>query len=258
MASAEATSHGLPRRFGWVGLGQMGYPMVTNLRRKLPKDRSLVIYDLDRSTCERFMKDWMDDTEQGQGGVGELSIVGNAKEVAENSDCFISIVPEGSHVKAVYLTPEIGALAANTAGKLFIDCSTIDRATSLEVGAAVHASSPSVPALFFDAPVSGGTLGASKATLTFMVGSSPTNPIFPTLRSIFSLMGNPNAICPIGGPSLGLAAKLSNNYLSGLSALATAEAMNLGMRLGIDPHVLKGVFETSSASNYTNCPWCVP
>jgi len=111
MASAETTSHELPRRFGWVGLGQMGYPMVTNLRRKLPKDRSLVIYDLDRSTCERFMKDWMDDTELGQGGVGELSIVGNAKEVAENSvclhgpflgtsdveqDCFISIVPEGT------------------------------------------------------------------------------------------------------------------------------------------------------------------
>ncbi|THV06224.1 hypothetical protein K435DRAFT_826045 [Dendrothele bispora CBS 962.96] len=257
-SESNSSSPQLPKRFGWVGLGQMGYPMVTNLRRKLPRDRTLVVYDLDRGACERFVKDWEMDREKEETGaevgtgVGELRIMGSAKEVTENSDCFISIVPEGSHVKAVYLTPETGALATNTAGKLFIDSSTIDTASSLEVGSAVHASSadPSSPALFFDAPVSGGTLGASKATLNFMVGSSPTNPAFPLVRSICSLMGA--SVQPIGGPSLGLAAKLSNNYLSGLSALATAEAMNLGMRLGIDPHVLKNVFEASSGSNYTN------
>jgi 3-hydroxyisobutyrate/3-hydroxypropionate dehydrogenase len=61
-----------------------------------------------------------------------------------------------------------------------------------------------------------------------------------------------SSIYPIGGPSLGLAAKLSNNYLSALIALATSEAMNLGIRLGLDPHVLSAYIKESSGSNYTN------
>ena len=56
----------------------------------------------------------------------------------------------------------------------------------------------------------------------------------------------------MGGPSLGLAAKLSNNYLSGLIALATSEAMNMGIRLGLDPLVLSRCFQTSSGSSWVN------
>lgn len=59
-------------------------------------------------------------------------------------------------------------------------------------------------------------------------------------------------IYPLGGPTLGLAAKLSNNYLSGMIALATSEAMNLGMRLGVDPKVLQRCFSTSSGGSWVN------
>lgn len=111
-------------------------------------------------------------------------------------------------------------------------------------------SHPISPPRFFDAPVSGGTAGASASTLTFMIGISPTSPSFPLLRSICSLMGN--NVHALGGPSLGLAAKLCNNYVSGLIALATAEGMNIGMRLGLDPGVLRECFRSSSAGSWVN------
>lgn len=112
------------------------------------------------------------------------------------------------------------------------------------------ASNSSNPPHFYDAPVSGGTAGAMKGTLTFMVGASQDDPYFPLLKEIFSFMGS--SIYAVGGRSLGLAAKLSNNYLSGMIALATSEAMNLGMRLGIDPKVLSDCFNTSSGGSWVN------
>lgn len=118
------------------------------------------------------------------------------------------------------------------------------------MGRAVTASHPTNPPRFFDAPVSGGTRGAEKGILTFMVGAAEDDPQFPLLRRIFSCMGT--SIYPVGGQSLGLAAKLSNNYLSGMIALATSEAMNLGMRLGIDPKVLSECFKTSSGGSWVN------
>ncbi|KAF9467452.1 3-hydroxyisobutyrate dehydrogenase [Collybia nuda] len=135
-------------------------------------------------------------------------------------------------------------------GKIFVDCSTIDPATSLAVGKAVTTSHTIDPPKFYDAPVSGGTPGAEKATLTFMVGAAADDPTFPLLKEIFSYMGT--SINATGGPSLGLAAKLSNNYLSGMIALATSEAMNLGMRLGLDPKVLSDCFKTSSGGSWVN------
>jgi 3-hydroxyisobutyrate dehydrogenase-like beta-hydroxyacid dehydrogenase len=118
------------------------------------------------------------------------------------------------------------------------------------VGNAVRSSNEVNSPTFHDAPVSGGTAGASAGTLTFMVGIEKDSSHLPLLRRIFSLMGK--SIHAMGGPSLGLAAKLSNNYLSGMIALATSEAMNLGMRLGLDPNTLSNCFSTSSGGSWVN------
>ncbi|KAK7045562.1 hypothetical protein VNI00_007394 [Paramarasmius palmivorus] len=230
-----------PKRYGWIGLGAMGYPMATQLCQRLPPSSSLVIHDIDQDVLHRFKQENL--------GSIPVTTAANAKEVTENSDCVITIVPEGVHVKAVYLAPETGVLAADLAGKLLIDCSTIDLETSLAVGDAVREASDG-KAHFYDAPVSGGTAGAERATLTFMVGAAESEPMFPVLKQIFSMMGK--TVYPVGGRSLGLAAKLSNNYLSGMITIATSEAMNLGMRLGIDPKVLSNCFKTSSSSNWVN------
>lgn len=155
------------------------------------------------------------------------------------------MVPEGSHVRAVYLTPETGVLASDVSGKILIDCSTIDTATSLAVREDTLRQSPT--AAFFDTPVSGGVLGAEKASLTFMMGCSEEDPKLPLLQNLLGKMGKTLVSC--GGPSLGLTAKLCNNYCSGLIAIAVSEAMNIGMKSGIDPRVLASVFHSSTAQS---------
>jgi 3-hydroxyisobutyrate dehydrogenase len=157
------------------------------------------------------------------------------------------MVPEGSHVKSVFLTPETGVLATDLGSKLIIDCSTIDTATSLLVREELLKKYPQVS--FYDAPVSGGVLGAVKGTLTFMVGCSSTDPHWALLKDLLSTSGTPTSIFPCGGPSLGLTAKLCNNYCSGLIAIATSEAMNIGIRSGMDPRVLNAIFKTSTAQS---------
>lgn len=155
------------------------------------------------------------------------------------------MVPEGSHVKSVYLDKDNGILAANTGEKLFIDCSTIDTASSLLVKDSIKSRSPS--ASFYDAPVSGGVIGAKKGTLAFFLGCAEDDPNLPIINAILEMMGK--TPIPCGGPSLGLAAKLSNNYLSGLIAIACSEAMDMGMRSGLDPRVLARVYAGGTAQN---------
>jgi 3-hydroxyisobutyrate dehydrogenase-like beta-hydroxyacid dehydrogenase len=155
------------------------------------------------------------------------------------------MVPEGSHVRSVYLDSQDGICSVDISNKLLIDCSTIDTATSLAVKDHIASNFPS--ASFYDAPVSGGVVGAVKATIAFFLGCAETDPNLASLTQLLSLMGK--QIIPCGGPSLGLAAKLSNNYLSGIIAIACSEAMDMGMRSGLDPRVLARVYAAGTAQN---------
>ncbi|KAJ7647357.1 3-hydroxyisobutyrate dehydrogenase [Roridomyces roridus] len=229
----------LPEHFGIGWIGAMGWPMANQLLKN--SSTNLVIFDVNQDVLDQFAR---------EAPSGRVEIAGNAKEVAAKSKYIFTIVPEGRHVKDVYLTSETGLLAGNTSGKVFIDCSTIDLATSKAVRETVESSHAENPARFHDCPVSGGTAGASKGIITFMCGMNESDVDFPFLRNILSTMGK--SILPMGGPGLGLAAKLSNNYLSGTIALATSEAMNLGMKLGIDPKVLSDCFDKGSAANWVN------
>ncbi|KAF4305369.1 putative 3-hydroxyisobutyrate dehydrogenase protein [Botryosphaeria dothidea] len=227
---------------GFVGLGIMGLPMLENLLKTLPGSPQFYVYDVSRPQVDALVAQYADRVEACQ----------NAREVADKSSIVLSMVPEGSHVRAVYLTPDTGVLAADVAHKLLIDCSTIDTATSLRVREQALARHPS--AAFYDAPVSGGQLGAQRATLTFMLGCAPRDPNLPRLQDLLGRMGA--AVFPCGGPALGLTAKLCNNYCSGLIAIATAEAMNIGIAAGMDPRILKDIFHTSTAQSAILDKWC--
>lgn len=155
------------------------------------------------------------------------------------------MLPEGKHVKAVYLGTD-AICSSDVNGKLLIDCSTIDTTTSLLVKDHIEKRFPL--ASFYDAPVSGGVLGAKKGTIAFFLGCSESNTKdIHILTELLSLMGS--QVIPCGGPSYGLAAKLSNNYLSGIITIACSEAMDMGMRSGLDPRVLAKVFAAGTAQN---------
>lgn len=150
-------------------------------------------------------------------------------------------------MKSVYLDPTTGIVAAltNSSNKLLIDSSTIDTATSLHVRE--HLSTVSPLSLFYDAPVSGGVLGAVNGSIAFFLGCLLSDANMPRLTALLQTMGG--KVIPCGGPSLGLAAKLSNNYLSGIITIACSEAMDMGMRAGIDAKVLASVFAAGTAQN---------
>ncbi|KAJ5808647.1 hypothetical protein N7474_009916 [Penicillium riverlandense] len=227
---------------GFIGLGVMGYPMVLNLVKKVNLTDKLHVYDISSQILAKLEAESPD----------KVDVCTSSREVTEKSNIILTMVPEGSHVRAVYLNKEHGILAADSIdGKLLIDCSTIDTSTSLAVADAVSEKSKS--AAMYDAPVSGGSLGAAAGTLTFMVGCTESDPHFPTIKELLATMGK--SIFPCGGFSLGLTAKLCNNYCSGLVAIATAEAMDIGIKSGMDPRVLASIFSTSTAQSTINDKW---
>lgn len=90
--------------------------------------------------------------------------------------------------------------------------------------------------------MSGGVVGATAGTLTFMLGAPDA--LVPRAETILLRMGKRVLHC--GQPGTGLSAKLANNYLLAINNIATAEAMNLGMKWGLDPKVLAGVINVST------------
>lgn len=257
MTLTQATASSLVT-YGFIGLGVMGWGMARNLRAKLPKDTVLVICELVDERRNEFLA--------ATGGI--LKVASTPKEVAEQAvssnnqgvvhtwtktnyfqDVIITMLPKGPHVLDAFTNPEKGLLLIPNSGspKLFIDCSTIDVKTSLLIGEEVKESGLG---RFVDSPVSGGPNGANAGTLTFMIGADAE--LFAQVKPIVRLMGKDESIFHCGEAGAGLATKQINNYLSSVCILGVSEAMNMGMRYGLDPKVLSGVINVSSGKCYNS------
>jgi 3-hydroxyisobutyrate dehydrogenase-like beta-hydroxyacid dehydrogenase len=158
------------------------------------------------------------------------------------------MVPNGPHVKDVFMNEETGLLCIGKTSRsiLYMECSTIDVATSLEVREAVTAAGHR----FVDAPVSGGVNGAYGASLTFMIGG--TSNLFDEVKPVAKTMGKEENIYHCGGAGAGLATKQINNYLSAICIIGTSEAFNIGLRYGLDPKTLASVINVSTGMNYNS------
>jgi 3-hydroxyisobutyrate dehydrogenase len=123
--------------------------------------------------------------------------------------------------------------------RLFIDTSTIDPMTSGEVSKSITSTRQGQ---FIDAPMSGGVVGAGAGTLTFMIGG-PEN-LIPRATEVLSMMGK--RVLHMGSQGAGLKAKLANNYLLALNNIATCEAMNMGIKWGVNAKALAGMINTAT------------
>ncbi|EXJ79112.1 hypothetical protein A1O3_08613 [Capronia epimyces CBS 606.96] len=230
---------------GFIGLGAMGLPMAGHLAAKLPEHIKVFVYDINPASVDQLQQEYPNRIVKGA----------SAKDVADKSDIILTMLPEGKHVRAVYMEGGADAdtiSASDVSGKLLIDCSTIDTASSLAVKE--HMSNKWPTTSFYDAPVSGGVVGAQKGTIAFFLGCDDGDTNLPFLTQLLKLMGQHVITC--GGPSKGLAAKLSNNYLSGTIAIAVSEAMDMGMRSGLDPRVLAKVFAAGTGQNTVCDKFC--
>lgn len=93
-------------------------------------------------------------------------------------------------------------------------------------------------------------MGAESGNLSFMVGSP--NDLYPRVLEICKLMAKESSIFHCGDLGAGLKTKLLNNYLSSLTALATAETINIGLRSGLDARKLNDVLNASSGMNFNS------
>jgi 3-hydroxyisobutyrate dehydrogenase len=172
------------------------------------------------------------------------------------------MLPSSPHVRDVYLNKDSGILAglrsAGTKNALLIDSSTIDPQSARDVALAAAEVEVGQHDMV-DAPVSGGVGGAEAGTLTFMVGAA-SDKSFARVQPVLARMGKNIVHC--GGAGTGQVAKVCNNVILGMSMAAVAEGMALGVKLGMDPKVLAGILNTSSArcwssEIYNPCPGVV-
>ncbi|KAK8051595.1 hypothetical protein PG993_002980 [Apiospora rasikravindrae] len=219
--------------YGFIGLGQMGYQMAKNLQAKLPPSDSIRIFDINQSAVRRLAEDM----KASQTGGAAVTTAETAKDAARDSDTVITCLPEPAHVKGVF--SDILSSDLPKRDRVYIDCSTIDPSSSREVANMV---SSAAQGHFVDAPMSGGVVGATAGTLTFMLGAPDA--LLPKIEPILLRMGKRVLHC--GAQGTGLSAKLANNYLLAINNIATAEAMNLGIRWGLDPKTLANVINVST------------
>ncbi len=217
-------------RIGFVGLGNMGGPMVLNL---LGAGHQLIVYDLIEAALTRAKKDG-------------AALAASAATAAEGVEFFISMLPASRHVDGLYLTQDAeGKTLLDRISKqtVVIDCSTIAPQTARKVAEAAHARGIDM----LDAPVSGGTAGAEKGTLTFIVGGDAT--VLERARPILEKMGA--NIFHAGAQGAGQVAKICNNMLLAIQMTGTAEALALGVANGLDPSVLSEIMQRSSGGNWS-------
>src|SRR4051795_12075852 len=101
--------------------------------------------------------------------------------------------------------------------------------------------------------IQGGVPGADLGTLSFLIGHnkpSDTDPVSDRLEKVAAMMGNPKKFFYCGRLGAGLAAEISNNYLSCSILLAVAEAMAIGIRSGVDEKLLHDVIQNSTGQSF--------
>jgi 3-hydroxyisobutyrate dehydrogenase len=210
---------------GFIGVGAMGRPMAANL---IKKGFTVTAYDASAEALAAIVK------------LGAAK-AGSSADAARVSDVVITILPSSANVVAAYLG-EGGVLEGAAAGRLCVDMSTIDPATSRLVAAT--ASKRGIR--FLDAPVSGGVPRAEDGTLAIMVGGDGTD--FDEARSVLAAMGG--NIIHVGPVGSGEVAKLCNNLIAGVAAVAVSEAFRIAEGFGVDSKVLTDVISKSSGNTF--------
>jgi 3-hydroxyisobutyrate dehydrogenase len=204
---------------GWIGLGQMGHRMSRHLAAA---GHTLVVADA--ATTERAPPG--------------SKVAGSNAEVAALADTVILSLPDGTVSETV--AREIAAASPRRA-RTVIDTSTI----GIKAAEAVSATLAAADIAFVDAPVSGGTGGAEKATLAIMLACPAVT--YERLKPLLSLMGKPFYVGP--KPGQGQAVKLLNNYLSATALAATSEAIAFGVSQGIEMRTVLDIVNASTGRN---------
>ena len=210
-------------KIGFIGLGNMGAPMATNLAKA---GHDVAGFDVAGTTAEG------------------VRVADSLEAAVAGMDAVITMLPNGSILRqvAAQVIPHMAQ------GTLFIDCSTVDVESAKNTAQAAEDAG----IMAVDAPVSGGIGGASGGTLTFMAGGSTQ--AFAKAKPLFDIMGQKAVHC--GDAGAGQAAKICNNMILGVTMIATCEAFALADKLGLDRQKMFDVVSTSSGYSWSMNAYC--
>jgi 2-hydroxy-3-oxopropionate reductase len=209
-------------RVGFVGLGLMGRPMALNL---LKAGFPLTVWNRTRARTEAL-------------AAAGATVANAPREVAARSDVVITIVSDPPALESVLWGAE-GALGSMASGSLLIDSSTVSPALARRVAADCSARGIE----FLDSPVTGGTWGAEKGELVFMIGGK--SEAFERARPVFEAMGK--RFFHLGENGAGQTVKLAMNLILALQVQALSEALALVAGSGIAGQKLVEVMQSSMA-----------
>jgi 3-hydroxyisobutyrate dehydrogenase len=212
-------------RVTFLGLGIMGSRQAANLARA---GFDLTVWNRTTSTAERFAE------EHG------ATVARTPAEAAAAAEVVITMVVDGPQVDEVLLG-ENGAATRAAPGTLFIDCSTIGPAATLEIGARLAERGLKL----VDAPVTGSSPKAEDGTLTIMVGGEAED--FARAKPLLEAMGQ--LIVHAGPLGQGQMVKLLNNAVAASNAAVLGQALVVGARAGVDLDALVQVMAAGAGGS---------
>lgn len=211
------------RDVGFIGLGTMGRPMAGHLQAA---GHRLFLRDVGPIAPELV----------AAGG----AVCKSGKQVAEESDVIIIMVPDTPDVDAVLFGTD-GVAEGLSKGKIVVDMSSISPLATKEFARKINARG----ADYLDAPVSGGEVGAKAASLTIMVGGPEG--AFNAVKPLFEKMGK--NVTRVGGNGDGQTTKVANQIIVALTIGAVGEALLFASKAGADPALVRQALMGGFASS---------
>ena len=218
------------KRIGFIGIGEMGFPMACNL---LQKGYTLTAYDAQKGPLLKMEK-------------SGAKIAASPNEVARASEMVICMVLTTEQVISV-IRGENGVLQGAHPDMIILIMSTIDPMVVKDLSKEANAKGVRL----LDAPVSGAKEGAEAASLTIMVGGPKT--AFEECRPVLQVLGK--NIFYLGEAGMGEVAKLINNHLLLINMLAVYEALRLAQAAGAKIDVLLELIKTSTGNSWVAEHW---
>lgn len=212
-------------RVGFIGLGQMGWPMA---KRLVEAGYGLHVLEADAARSAQFVQE-----------VGGTAYA-NGYSLAQAAQTIITILPTSDIVKAVLEGPE-GVLAGLQASTVLIEMSSGVPSMTRQLAEQVTQAGGRL----VDAPVSGGVPRAKTGELSIMFGGDET--LLESVKPVLSCMGQ--AIEPTGGVGSAHAMKALNNLVSAGGFLIGVEALMIGKRFGLSPEKMVDVLNASTGMN---------
>jgi 3-hydroxyisobutyrate dehydrogenase len=211
-------------KLGWIGLGNMGNPMVMNL---LKAGFEVSVFNRTKDKEAPLL-------------TAGAKAASSLQQLMETCDVVVTMLSNDAAVKEVFEGPT-GLLSAAAAGKTIINMSTVSPETSRYLNTICNQHKVH----FIDAPVSGSVKPAQDGTLVILVGASTED--FEATKPIFDVLGK--IAIHVGEPGVASSAKLAINYLLGLNLQGLAETVLFAEKNGVSKEDMLNIINQGACGN---------